>query len=154
MVKNIRKSIAVVAVVAMLVLTTMTATVSAAAPNDAITPMSTDSYWYLTVGYGNNPVFGVVNDLVPLTDIGITFRCTAYNNAGYSGFYAYGQINNPALRDDDSKGAILDYVGDDGTDIFRRGWYEINGNSGTVPYYVEANGYVLNVGQYINGYAR
>ena len=154
MVKNIRKSIAVVAVVAMLVLTTMTATVSAATPVSTAVPLSIDSPWNLTVGYGSNPYLGVVQDLVPLTDIGITFRCTAYYDAGYSGFYAYGQINNPALRADDAKGAILDYVGDDGTDIFRRGWYEINGNSGTVPYYVEANGYVLNVGQYIKGYAR
>ena len=154
MVKNIRKSIAVVAVVAMLVLTTMTATVSAATPDSTAVPLSTDSSWRLYIVSGFYPLTGVVQNLVPLTDYGITFRCTAYNDAGYSGLYAYGQIRDPWLRATYASGAILKYVGDDGTDIFADDWYSLNGNSGNVSYSVSAYDYVLDVGQYIFGIAR
>lgn len=154
MFKKLNKTLAIIAVVAIMAISTMTAMVSAAAPSDAVAPMSVDDPWYLVVGSSPNPWYGVVRGLVSVTDNGITFRCTSYYNGGFSGFYAYGQIANPALRADYAQGAILDYVGDYATDSFRRGWYELNGNSGDVMYYVQGYGYTLGVGQYIYGIAR
>ncbi len=147
MLRKLSKTMAIFAVVMVMAVSVLSVNAFAATPN------SIDDYWSLVVGYGNNPWFGVVKGLVNVEDNGITFRCTSYNNAGFSEFHAYGQIANSALRADYARGAILDHVNDDGTDSFRRGWYDINGG-GDVMYYVQANSYTLGVGQYIYGYAR
>lgn len=152
MTKKISKLVTVIAVVLIMAVSSMTTVVNAATINNASAPNRVPDYWELTIGSRDNIDFGVVRELTNLVDIGITFRCDSYYNAGYSGFYAYGQIIKPALRADYARGAILDHVGDEGTDSFKRGWFDINGG-GDVDYYIQAFGYTLGVGQHMTGIA-
>lgn len=152
MTKKISKIVAVIAVALVMAISTMTVVVSAATINKAAVPKSVEDSWAIAIGNGPDSDKGIVYGLVNVVDNGITFRCDGYYTGGVSGLYAYGQITNPNLRADYASGAILDYIGDIGTDSFRRGWYDING-SGNVEYYVQAYGYTLGFGQYINGIA-
>lgn len=152
MLKKFNKTLAIIAVVAIIVLSSMTMVVSAATINNATSSNSTPDSWQMYIGYLQYYDSGVVYGLVNVVDNGITFRCDGYYDAGFSGFYAYGQISNPALRADYASGAVLDYVGDSGTDSFRRGWYDINGG-GNVAYFVEAHNYTYGSSQYITGFA-
>ena len=86
MVKNIRKSIVVVAIAAMLIMIAPSTELNAISPEDSIAPASTSSFWLIRNGYGPNPYIGYVYDLIPYNgstgDYGISFRCEHYGSNG------------------------------------------------------------------------
>ena len=118
MVKNIRKSIAVVAVVAMLVLTTMTATVSAAVFAEKQDRKVTSS-----------PAYGTVYGLVQGKDTGVSFVCDSYSG----NIVVHATLTDLSLCLHNNDYVELSYNGDDGTVLFKDDWYLYsNGDVGFV----------------------
>ena len=157
MVKNIRKSIAVVAVVAMFAIMAPSAAINAISPEDSISPASTSSFWLIRNEYGPNPYIGYVYDLIPYDgptgDYGISFRCEHYGSNGYNALHVMCRISNPNLRLVNDSGVLINSSTSQGVDRFVDNWYALNNYSGTVGYTATAYGFTPGVDQYVAGSA-
>lgn len=156
MLKKFYKTLAIIAVVVAMTVSTMTAMVSAFAPNSFYNLMGNRSNWELKIDELKYPVLGVekaVSGLVDGKDNGITFHCQTFNNGGHSNFYAWGQIYDDRLRAGKDNGAKLDSATKVSTDQFCDNWFELNNYNSTVQYIVYPSSYKQGANQYVTGYA-
>lgn len=145
------KKLATVAAAAVMAVSAMAVTVSAAIPekNSIDSTQSNQVNW--NISSSNLP--GVVTGLVQGRDTGITFRCTDYSDPVHNGYYAKCTITNSILCLYQGDCVNLSYIGDDGTVLFQNDWYRYS-NGGSAPFMITPIYAVQGSGQYIQGYAR
>lgn len=150
MLKKFSRTISVISIVMVMVITNLSVSVSAYAPPQFSPLSDTNSPWGIFIDTGYFSHGGILSGL-DNTDWGVTFISQIYKNGGFSSFNAYAKITDRNLCEYYDYGAILDYAGDKGTDIFKSGWYNLCG--GRVNYSVEARNYRMGYDQYIAGIA-
>ncbi len=152
MFKKVKVIILIISLVVVMTISAIPVSASAYTPT-RISPQSTSSSaWGIFIDrYNLTFSSGILSGLEYGSDWGVTFICQIYNNGGFSSFDAYAQIVDRSLCEYYNNGVILSYANDSGTDIFRRGWYDVCG--GTVSYNVQARNYIGGYDQYIAGVA-
>lgn len=157
MLKKINKVIAMIAIVAVMTTSALTIIVSADSSLRPTGHTSVPSYWSYYVDSVYKPdmtYYGYVQGLVEGLNTGIKFQCQTYNDGGYTGFCAWGEISDSRLRlGGIYSGAKLDSAIKESTDLFSNDWYELNNYNSTVYYKIYSNNYTLNANQYVTGYS-
>lgn len=145
------KKLAAVAAAAVMSISAMAVTVSAAIPENTSIDSTQSNQRNWRISSSNLP--GVVTGLVQGRDTGITFRCTDYSDPVHNGYYAKCTITNSILCLYQGDCVNLSYIGDYGTVLFQNDWYRYS-NGGSAPFMITPIHEVQGSGQYIEGHAR